>query len=75
MNEINAHCEQFQKVIDIIESARERAYRKVNEELILMYREIGEYISKQSENAEYGDAYVQRLADFFQENYPDLRTI
>ncbi|MCC8139674.1 MAG: PDDEXK nuclease domain-containing protein [Lachnospiraceae bacterium] len=65
--------EQFQKVVAIIESARERAYRKVNEELILMYRDIGEYISKQSESAEYGDAFVQKLADFFAENYPDLK--
>ncbi len=38
-----------------------------------MYRDIGEYISKQSENAEYGDAFVQKLADFFAENYPDLK--
>ncbi len=65
--------EQFEKVVHIIESAKERAYRKVNEELILMYREIGEYISIQSENAEYGDAFVQKLADFFAENYPELK--
>ena len=30
-----------------------------------MYRDIGEYISKQSEKTEYGDAFVQKLADFF----------
>ena len=57
----------------IIESAKERAYRKVNEKLILMYRDIGEYISVQSENAEYGDAFVQKLADFFATNYPELK--
>lgn len=73
MGELMPYGEQFQKVVAIIESARERAYRKVNEELILMYRDIGEYISKQSENAEYGDAFVQKLADFFAENYPDLK--
>ena len=65
--------EQFQKIVDIIESAKERAYRKVNEELILMYRDIGEYISRESENNEYGDAFVQKLADFFAQNYPDLK--
>ena len=65
--------DQFKKIVDIVESAKERAYRKVNEELILMYRDIGEYISKQSENAEYGDAFVQKLADFFAVNYPDLK--
>ncbi len=73
MNDLAPYNEQFQKIVDIIDSARERAYRKVNEELILMYRDIGEYISKQSENAGYGDAFVQKLADFFSENYPDLK--
>lgn len=38
-----------------------------------MYRDIGEYISRQSQNAEYGDAFVQKPADFFAENYPDLK--
>ena len=73
MSDLISYGEQFEKIVDIIESAKERAYRKVNEELILMYRDIGEYISKQSENAEYGDAFVQKLADFFAENYPDLK--
>lgn len=40
-----------------------------------MYRDIVEYISKQSENAEYGDAFVQKLADFFAANYPDLKAL
>lgn len=65
--------EQFTEIVKIIESARERAYRKVNEELILMYRDIGKYISEQSQSAEYGDAFVQSLADFFENNYPDLK--
>ena len=73
MSELRHRNEQFEKVVRIIESARERAYRKINEELILMYREIGKYISVQSENAEYGDAFVQNLADFFATNYPDLK--
>ena len=73
MNDVMHYGEHFEKIVDIIESARKRAYRKVNEELILMYRDIGEYISVHSENAEYGDAFVQRLADFFAANYPDLK--
>lgn len=71
--DIQPYNEQFQKVVNIIESAKERAYRKVNEELITMYRDIGEYISKQSQNSSYGDAFVQKLADFFSENYPELK--
>ncbi len=30
----------------IVENAKDRAYRKVNEELILMYQEVGKYISE-----------------------------
>lgn len=73
MGEVAFNDEQFKKVVNIIESAKERAYQKVNEELILMYKDIGEYISQQSKKAEYGDAFVEKLADFFAENYPDLK--
>lgn len=64
---------QFSEIVNIIESSKERAYRKVNEELILMYRDIGKYISEQSQNAEYGDAFIQNLAEFFEKSYPDLK--
>ena len=73
MKGIMSQGEQYQKIIDIIESAKERAYRKVNEELILMYCDIDKYISKESKNAEYGDAFVEKLAEFFANNYPDLK--
>lgn len=73
MNNLIKYDKEFEKVVNIIESSKNRAYRKVNEELILMYREIGEYISINSKNAEYGDSFVQKLADFFEINYPDLK--
>ena len=73
MRELIPYEEKFNIVVGIIEAAKERAYQKVNEELILMYRDIGEYVSKQSETAEYGEAFVQKLADFFATNYPELK--
>ena len=69
----NALTGAFNEVVGIIEKARERAYRKVNEEHILMYRDIGKYISEHAENATYGDSFVDGLADFFAKNYPDLK--
>ena len=69
----NALTGAFNEVVGIIEKARERAYRKVNEELILMYRDIGKYISEHAENATYGDSFVDGLAAFFAKNYPDLK--
>lgn len=73
MDKVALYREQFEKVINIVETAKENAYRKVNEELILMYRDIGEYISKQAESAVYGDAFIDNLASFFSEHYPDLK--
>ena len=73
MDSLIPNTDEFNDIVRIIESARERALQKVNAELILMYRDVGEYISKHSENVSYGDAFVQRLADFFSEIYPDLK--
>ena len=63
----------YSEIIKIIQIARERAYYKVNEELIGMYLQIGKFISENSREAAYGDAYVQRLADFFDREYPELK--
>ena len=63
----------FGEVVKIIESARETAFRRVNEELIQMYWRIGEYISAEMRNHGYGDGYIQSLADYFEKNYPDLK--
>ncbi len=73
MNTLPSYDEEFKKIVNIIESAKERAYRKVNEELVSLYRDIGEYISRHSENAGYGDAFVKKLAAFFDTNYPELK--
>ena len=64
---------QFDEIIHIIEESRKNALRKVNEELIMMYWRVGEYISRQSANASYGDSYIQSLADFFSRNYPQIK--
>ena len=64
---------QFDEIIHIIEESRKNALRKVNEELILMYWRVGEYISLQSEKASYGDSYIQSLADFFSQHYPQIK--
>ena len=64
---------QFDDIVKIIEDAKARAYRKVNEELILMYQEVGKYISEKSKGASYGSNFVDNVAEFFSENYPELK--
>lgn len=63
----------FEEIVMIIENAKERAYRKVNEELILMYQEVGKYISEKTKEASYGSGFVDNVAEFFSTNYPELK--
>ena len=72
-SDIRAISSEFEEARKIIEAARDRAYRKVNEELILMYRDMGAYISRCTENAASRKSFVDALADFFADKYPDLR--
>ena len=48
MNEIN---NSFDQVVEIINHARENAFRKVNEELILMYQAVGRFLSERAKEA------------------------
>lgn len=63
----------FFLVIDLIQKARENAFRKVNEELILLYWNVGEYISKQIENQAWGSSYVDELANYIAEKCPEIK--
>lgn len=64
---------RFGEVIALIEAARGRAFQAVNTELIKLYWEIGAYISKKIETAEWGDAVVEELAEAISREYPGLR--
>lgn len=64
---------KFDEVLDLIESARRRAYQLINTELVSLYWQLGEYISKKIERAEWGDAVVDELATAIAQRYPGLR--
>lgn len=63
----------FGRVVDIIESAKNNAYRKVNEELIKMYWKIGQFLSEASGGAVYGDSFMDELAGYIQQEFPGIR--
>ncbi|RBR30511.1 hypothetical protein EB06_01614 [Enterococcus cecorum] len=57
--------ESVEEIVRIVKKARERAYRRGNEELILMHQEIGKYLHEKSKEASYGSNYIENVADFF----------
>ena len=64
---------QFSEVVRMIHEARFNAIKGVNAELVKLYWNIGEYISKKLETAEWGDAVVDQLADYIQSKYPEYK--
>ena len=63
----------FAEIAQIIEDARDNAYRKVNEELILMYKKVGQFLSEKSKDATYGDGYIDSLSEYIRQQFPGIK--
>ena len=60
-------------LIQIIDESRQNALKKVNEELINMYWKVGEFLSREAEQATFGDAYIDGIASEIQEAFPGIK--
>ena len=65
--------ENFSEVISIIESARGRALKAVNAELINMYWQVGEYLSDLCNSASFGDKVIDEVADYISSAAPSIK--
>ena len=59
----------FNQIIQMIEKRKTNAYRKVNEELILLYYEIGEYLFDLIEHSDYGDKIITNVVEFMHHHH------
>lgn len=65
--------EDFNTIIEMIEHRKERAIRKVNEELIMLYWDVGHYVSEKIASNEWGTKVVDNLSKYIKEKYPTLK--
>lgn len=63
----------FADIVSLIEAARTRAYQAVNTELVSLYWQIGEHISRKIATAEWGDKVVDQLAQYLAKTQPGLK--
>lgn len=63
----------FKEIVDMIETRRNNAYKKVNEELISLYWDFGKYISEKVKDSNWGDRIVDKLVDFMKREYPTMK--
>lgn len=64
---------RFAEAVALIEAARSRAYQAVNVELVSLYWQLGEHISRKIASAEWGDGVVDELAAALARRFPSLR--
>ncbi|HLK28342.1 MAG TPA: PDDEXK nuclease domain-containing protein [Puia sp.] len=64
---------EFEQVAILIEEARNRAFIKVNEELVLLYFKVGEIVSVKVAAGAWGDNTVDELAEYIALKYTGLK--
>lgn len=64
---------RFDEVLALIHSAKLQAMQAVNTQLIELYWQVGAYISRKLEQAEWGDAVISQLAEHLAKTQPGLR--
>ena len=63
----------FKQIVELINNRKNNAYRKINEEMIQLYFEIGKYVNELKEKSTYGDKISEKVAEFLKNNYPELK--
>lgn len=63
----------FNKIIEFIENRKNNAYKKVNEEMILLYLDVGKYLYELQQDSKFGDKITSKAADFMKNNYPNIK--
>lgn len=63
---------QFDHILTLITTARNKAIYAANTEQIVLYWEIGRFISKKLDGSEWGDGIVLELSQYLQSKDPSL---
>jgi len=61
------------KIIALIEEAKQNALKSVNAELIKLYWNVGEYISAECAKSSWGDSFIDETAKYIKENCPEIK--
>lgn len=63
---------EFSEIVRLIEESRNRAFQKVNEELVLLYFTVGKTVSVRVSEGIWGDKTVDELSAYILNRFPGL---
>ncbi|MBK6732090.1 MAG: DUF1016 family protein [Bacteroidetes bacterium] len=73
MKKLIKNNSEFEFIVTLINESRNRAYQKVNEELVLLYFKVGKIVSEKVTEGSWGDGTVNELAAFIEKAYPEMK--
>lgn len=74
MNELESiYFDDFEKIRQIIEQARQEATYKVNETIINLYWDIGQFVSQKTLRDGWGRSTVKQLSEYILSKEPGIR--
>jgi predicted nuclease of restriction endonuclease-like (RecB) superfamily len=74
MGKLNrANKPEFENILRLINEARNRAFNKVNTELVMLYFSVGDIVSAKVTAGAWGDSIVDELATFIETKIPGLK--
>lgn len=65
----------FTEIAQIIEETRRNAYRRVNEELILMYQRVGQFLSEKRKRQPTETDISMRLQRLYRSAFPESKDL
>jgi predicted nuclease of restriction endonuclease-like (RecB) superfamily len=65
--------QHFDKIIELIKHAKQKAFLAVNSELINLYWDVGKYISDKTSSDNWGKSVVASLSEFIKEKDPTIK--
>jgi len=63
----------FNRIIELIEQRKNNVFLKINEELILMYLDVGKFLYELQQNSKYSEKITTKAAEFMKNNHPNIK--
>ncbi len=63
----------FEKIVNLIEQTRTRAYQAVNKELVNLYWQVGKFVYDKVNDGNWGEGTVKQLSEYIRSRFPNLK--
>ncbi len=73
MGNNNLQQKDFEKIVNLITQAQNRAYQAVNKELVNLYWQVGKFVSEKVKAGKWGEGIVKQLSDYILSKFPNLK--